>query len=211
MTRTRFSRRYAALVCAALLLPLVSAPSPAAAQVEPSVVNTSWELDFDYVHPKAIAVKGMDGKLKWYWYITYTVTNNSGEEQVFFPEFTIAYDNGEVFTANTKVPIRVFDLIKETERLDLLDRPTQVVGKLLQGDDFARESVAVWPASKGDVDEVTIFVAGFTGDSVKYTNPDTGKDVILRRNLEIRYATPGTGNSPQAQSLKLLGQRDVMR
>ena len=46
----------------------------------PRVGSASWNLDFTTLRPRAISVPDLGGVVRWYWYIPYTVVNNS----VFF-------------------------------------------------------------------------------------------------------------------------------
>lgn len=195
-------------LCGAWLLPA----SSVRAHVEPDLVNPSWQLDFSFDQPRVIAVKGLDGKLAWYWYLTYQVVNNTGADQVFFPEFIFADDLGQVRTANgPQVPLRVYDAIRQEARKPLLERPTRIVGRLRQGEDFARDGVAVVPVGSEKIASFSIFVGGLTGDVKTVKHPRTGEEVLLRRHLELQYAVPGEPETPQRQAIKFLGQREVMR
>jgi len=208
------THRFALIAC--LVLALISAAAlswnqQATAAPRPQIVSTSWNLDFEFDMPSPIAVKGVDGQVRWYWYITYTVSNNSGSERDFVPEFTVANDRGQIITAGRGVPSVVFVKIKELLGDPLLESPVEVVGRLLQGDDFAKRSVIVWPASYQDVDELRVFVSGLSGETAKFPNPLTGEPVFVRRTRMMTFATPGDAISPQDRSVKLLDVQDVMR
>ena len=178
---------------------------------EAAIVNPSWALDFDYDKPRAIAVQDAAGHTRWYWYMTYKVTNNTDEDQLFVPEFTIATDQGDVIAAGRNVPTNVFDAIRRQVKNPMIDSPIQVVGNLLQGADYAKESVAIWPAFVGDIDEFTVFVAGLSGDSTTIRNPVTGEEVLMRRNTMLTYKTPGNHASPQGQPVVFVSEQQVMR
>lgn len=174
--------------------------SIAQAYPEPSIVPVSWQLDFTSEKPRAIAVRDLSGQLRWYWYITYKVTNHSGEDRLFVPEVQIATDQGDLVRAGQDVPTAVFFAIKEKLGNTLLESPNQVVGKILQGDDYARESVAVWPAFSHDIDELSIFVTGLSGESTTVKNPMTQEEVIVRKTRMLTYRVPGDDmNTPPAQ------------
>ena len=86
-----------------------------------------------------------------------------------------------------------------------------VVGRILQGEDHARESVAIWPAGEEPVNEIRIFVAGISGETATAEHPISGEPVILRRTRMITYHLPGRPGTPQRQPVVFRGERDVMR
>lgn len=179
---------------------------------EPAIVQRTWELDIAPQHTfKPIAVRNLLGKVEWYWYLVYKVENNSGSERLFIPEITIATDEGHIRIAGQKVPSGVFDAIAKKERNTFLLNPTDVVGRILQGPDFARESVAIWPAFDKPVDFVNIFVAGLSGETAAIKHPLTGEPVVMTKTLMLNFATPGGNISPELQPVVFKGEQWVMR
>ena len=85
-----------AVVGFALLTLILLLAIQAGAYPEPGLVPRSWELDFTFKDPRRIAVKGVDGRTQWYWYVIYKVVNNTSEERLFVPEFTLATDHDSV-------------------------------------------------------------------------------------------------------------------
>ncbi len=64
-------------------------PSVALAQAypKPSPYPKSWELDFQHGMPTRVVVQVPGQNVpQAYWYMTYTITNNSDTEQLFLPE-----------------------------------------------------------------------------------------------------------------------------
>ena len=183
----------------------------AAAYPEPAIVSPSWSLDIEVRKPEAISIRDVDGGIRWFWYMKYKVTNPTNQDLLFIPEISIANDTGEILTAGESVPPTVFPAIKERLGNPLLMSPVEVVGKLLQGRDFAREGVAVWPASDQDVDAFTVFFAGLNGETQNVTNPLTGESVLVRRTLMLEYQSPGNFTRPQDQPVIEVGRREVMR
>ena len=49
--------------------------------------------------------------------------------------------------------------------------PTEAIGELRSGDDYARESVAIWRASDLSVTKFTIYIAGLSGEARVLKNP----------------------------------------
>lgn len=206
-------RRLAAYVLT-LCLCLATTLSPtqsARAYPEPAIVSPSWSLEAQVQAPEAISIEDVDGSIRWFWYITYKVVNPTDQDLLFIPEITIANDNGQIINTGENVPPTVFPAIKERLGNPLLLSPVQVVGKLLQGEDFAREGVAIWPVPEGDVDAFSVFIAGLNGETQNITNPLTGESVLVRRTLMLEYKSPGNFTRPQEQPIIEAGRREVMR
>lgn len=203
-------RKQIACVLAAAVA-LLTLHTAARAYEEPSVTSRSWQLEFTHDQPRTISVKLPDGSIQWFWYMAYKVTNNTGEEQLFVPEFVIATDAGDIINAGQNVPAGVWPVVANKLNNKLIESPAQIVGKLLQGEDYARESVAIWPVPAHDVDEMSIFVGGISGETATTTNALTGESVLVRRSRMITYATPGSSPNPQDQPVKLVEETDVMR
>ena len=183
----------------------------ASAFPEAGAVPKGWQLNFTHDQPRTLAVTMPDGSVRWFWYMAYKVVNNTGEDRMFIPEFTIATDAGDIITAGQDVPAAVWPAVAEKLGNPLLESPADIVGKILQGPDYARESVAIWPVPDHDVDQMSIFVGGISGETATVVNPVTGEQVLVRRSRMITYATPGTVVNPEDQPTKLLSETDVMR
>lgn len=185
---------------ALMLLLGLALPQTSQAYPEPSIVPRSWDLKVTWEKPRSIAVKDIQGRYQWYWYMTYKVVNNTGQDRLFVPEVEIATDQGDLVRSNQHVPSAVFFAIKEKLGNSLLQSPNQVVGKLLQGDDFARESVVIWPVFDHGISQVSVFFAGLSGETGAIENPQTGEKVLVRKVLMINYSLPGdTMVTPKGQ------------
>ena len=161
--------------------------------------------------PRPIAVTGLGGSVRWFWYMTYKVTNNTGEERLFIPEITIYTDTGVLIPADRDVPAAAFEAIKSRVENPLLENPAQIIGKILQGPDHAKEGVAIWPQFDGDVDHVTVFFSGISGETQAIQHPITKERVVLRKTLMIDYSLPGTTKDIQQQPVVPQGETWVMR
>jgi hypothetical protein len=205
----RISRRLAVLGLMAVAFGGVA--RLAHAYPEPNVVPTSWELDVEIKTPRTIAVT-LPGSTtaRLFWYMTYTVTNRSGEDQLFIPDVWMFTDTGDLIQANRAVPPTVFARIKEQTKNNLLESPTQVVGTLLQGPDNAKESVAIWPVPDKDVKHVSIYFAGLSGESHNIKAAD-GKEVQMRKTLMLDYDTPGDLSHQAGKPFAATGKRWILR
>ena len=191
-------------------------PAPAPAPV-------SWEIDFRYVPPRRIEVlpPGATQPIT-YWYMLYTATNTSESTQYFFPTFELVTDDLKVIPTDTGISPLVFDAIRERHKVThkYLVHPTKAIGELRVGDDYARESVAIWRADDVTTAEFAIYVAGLSGEARIIRNPAyaldkpetvtiNGEDGIpreitvnpkyftLRKTLRLRYTLPA---APEARS-----------
>lgn len=198
--------------CLLMIVGWVSlAPAICQAFPTPPVVTRSWELGFTHTQPRPIGVQDVDGKYHWYWYITYKVTNLTGTERLFVPDFTIATDTGEIMQANRNIPSDVFKAIKDHLGNPLLESPAQIVGQLLQGEDHARESVIIWREPGEDVARISLFISGLSGETTVIQNPETKAQVLMTRTLMLDFELPGRPALPQNQTILSAGQKWIMR
>lgn len=159
---------------------------------EPDVVSGSWQLSVKYAAPRVISVRlPTEDHARLYWYMTYTVTNETGEDQMFIPDLWLLTDGGDLMQANRGVAPTVFKSIKTYLDNPLLESPTQIVGKILQGKDNARDGVAIWPVPDHDVDMLRIFFGGLSGEVHEVTDANTGEKHLLRKTLMVEFQTPG--------------------
>lgn len=203
---------------------------------KPELVSPSWSFDLDVRQPRTISARDYSGQRTWYWYLPYRVTNYTGEDRLFTPQITVTNDKGEIFETGKGIPPTVYAAIREKLRNPLLETPEQVVGRVLQGEDFARDSIAVWPVSGKDIDQFTVFFTGADGETQELVSPVTGDvlmqpevdpvtgeavvdrdgkpvmtPVLVRRTRVYTFATPGTHNSPQFERPELIDESVVMR
>ena len=193
------------VLVAAAAAAVISLPVPRAhAYPEPSMVQVSWQLDFKNSAPERIVVDG-----KTYYFVRYTVTNNTGQDLLFTPDFQLTTDTGQVVAGNRGVRRQVFDKIKDIYG-NLLLSPFEVLGPILQGDDNAKDSVAIFGNLDADTRSVRIFISSLSGETATVNDPLTGKTVVLHKTLELAYDLPGEqiGIDPQP---KLKSKRWVMK
>jgi hypothetical protein len=191
-----------------------AAATPAAAPLtrdprEPARIPVSWELNVKHGTLERVIVP-IDGKDKTYWFMRYTVINNSGRDILFTPSFEILAETGTAISALRSVPGPVFSKIKALYNNPFLLSPTNIDGKLLQGEDNAKDSVAIFPALDADSRNFQVFFMGLSGETSEVLNPLTKKPVILQKTLELDYNLPGQaiGIDPQP---KLLATKWVMK
>ena len=180
---------------------------------EPSVYPISWQLDFKHGTPHRIVVNSVA-----YWYMTYTVTNNTGQEQIWAPRFEMMTSDGRIIRSDHDIPAEVFDRIKQIEKIRFLESPTHASGPLHQGPDQAKDSVAIWKEPNPRMGEFKIFAGNLSGefailkdDQGKEMKNADGQPEMVRKTLEMSYAVYGDEFYPEQHEVHSLGEKWVMR
>jgi len=186
---------------------------------KPSIYPKSWELKFDHAKIKRItATVPGESTPRAFWYMTYTVTNNTDKEQMFLPDFEMLTRGGKVIRSDNKISPAVLDAIRQRERNKNLQSAIQIAGELLVGEDQAKEGVAIWPESDPRMGTFTVFVSGLSGeiaqlkdDKGEAVKDKDGHPVILRKTLEVVYQVPGDEMYPGDDPVIEKSQQWVMR
>ncbi len=182
----------------------------ASAAPTPSVAPRNWQLDFDFEDLKRIdIVLPGDKAPTTFWYILYTVTNNSGKDVEFYPSFELVTSSLQVVAGGDNISPSVYDAISAQHRKlhPFFRNPTQVVGPLLQGPDNALTSAAVFRNFDLAANEVKVYVGGLSGEIVSVPNPafdgqkpESAQNMRffpLRKSLVIPYDIPGDERTRQ--------------
>jgi hypothetical protein len=158
---------------------------------KPSLYPKSWEVEFVHGKPTRIIVQPAGSAVpRAYWYMVYTVTNNSDREQLFLPSFELATEDGRIIRNDMNIPQSVFNAIKQREGMRFLEPAALVGGELRLGPDQAKDGVAIWPEPALDMGQFSIFVTGLSGETATVKGPDD-KPVILRKTLQLNYFVRG--------------------
>jgi hypothetical protein len=182
--------------------------SSAMSYPRPGAVAARWELEFEpgdlrlYLDPS-------DGGT--YWYFTYMVTNRTDRDQVWAPTFALFTDTGEILPSGRGVPSRVAVDIKNLLGNEFLEHQNEIIGEIFHGRDHAKEGLVVWPARHLDVNEISLFIAGTSGETARVVNPVTRAEVLLRKTLQRDYLIPGDAIARGAKPVGLVAERWVMR
>ena len=194
----------------------------------PSDIPLSWQLEFDYQDPQAIqlSLPGSSGPAT-FWFIRFRITNRTGQDQIFVPDFVLYTDTGQVLHAGRKVPSAVFDAIKQIYNDPLMKEMTAMTGKFLQGEDNAKEGVAIWTDFDPAAGAFDIFVGGLNGESAEVqlpvpvtvtemdytgqTKTVTKEKLVLTKTLQLSYAIPGEAAARGRTKAKPTAKQWVMR
>jgi hypothetical protein len=185
---------------------LLSTAALVLAYPKPNPHKISWELDIEQGTPTRIVVQEPGAAApRAYWYLPFTVTNNTKEDQLFLPVFELVDEKGNVSRSDKDIPKAVFEAIKAREGKKLMEPLAVVSGALRVGVDEAKDSVAIWPEPTDRMGTFTIFVTGLSGEAVWWKD---GKETpmreadwtkvkpeqageILRKTLSLEYQVPG--------------------
>jgi hypothetical protein len=182
---------------------------------EPDPVPTRWEIDFVPGPLRVAEVTQANGVTRHYFYMTYRVTNYSGQDLIFAPSLDLVNEQGAVRRAGRNVPPEVTRQLLASLRNPLLEDQISILGSILQGIENAKDGLAVWPADDLQTDSISIFVTGLSGENKPYVvrDPDTKRNrrVMLRKTLMLEYATPGMLTNRGSVPLELSHTQWVMR
>jgi hypothetical protein len=185
---------------------------------KPSPVPVDWELGFKFQDLQRISIDVPGEGCKTYWYMVYTVTNSTGQDVLFHPEMTLVTDTLKEQQQMVEVPPEVFNAIQSQYKATYpwLEHPSKMVGKVLQGKDNARDSVAIWPDFDPKARTVTAYIGGLAGEMIAVANPEyqAGKSdpkkvpafFVLRKTLAIGYDMPADTANRSSVTAKRVSQ-----
>ena len=195
--------RLIALVVTSLVLSASALAFP-----KPAAVPYRWELNFESGDLR-LYTDSVSGDS--FWYFTYTVTNRTGKDQLWAPKLTLFTDGGEILEAGKEVPTRVTQELLTLLGNQFLEDQNSVIGDLLQGKEHAKEGLVVWKASNTQVNEMSLFVRGISGETAQVKNPQSGDNVTLYKTLQRNYLIPGDAKARGSQAIDLTDEQWIMR
>lgn len=189
----------------AVLFALGAGLGPAAtAAPKADIATTAWQLDLEFYDPQRITLRlpGDDHETT-FWYVLYQATNRTGKDVGFYPSFRIVTDSLQVLEGGANVSPTVYDAIKARHyrEFPFFAPPAKVTGLLLQGEENARASAAVFKTFDDSGSGFTLYISGLSGESERVRNPafdvqrgeseDNPRAFFLRRTLAVVYDLPG--------------------
>ena len=201
----------AAVLAVIVALSFVTPRTLRAEYPKPSPYPRSWELSFEHGIPKRVVVQTAGSNIpRAFWYMNYTVTNNTDKEQLFLPTFELLIEDGRIVRNDFKIPRSVFEAIKKREGDRFLEPAALIGGELRLGPSQAKDGVAIWPEPAAEMGRFSIFVSGLSGETATIKGPD-GKDVILRKTLQLNYLIRGDDVYPGEDDVNENPSEWVMR
>jgi hypothetical protein len=117
---------------------------------EPALVPDAgdWQLEVElHGEPQQImvAMPGEDQPRR-FWYLLYTIYNNTGNDVDFYPQFDLFTDTFKLYHAGAASRRVVFEAVRDAyaKTIPLLESEDMITGRILQGQDNARDSVAIF-------------------------------------------------------------------
>ena len=182
----------------------------------------TWQIDFElHGNPQQINLT-LPGEAagRPYWYLLYTVTNHTGQDVNFYPRFEIFTDTFKLYQANINVRQPVFEAIRRryATTIPLLEPQSQVMGRLLVGEDNARDSVVVFDDFDPNSNAIKLFVSGLSSEVARIKSPymidsetNQPKETLLRRSLMLEYQVPGDPLNPEMRVMLFQRRSWVLR
>ena len=174
----------------------------------PSAVPYRWQLDFN-AGALRIYVDSSTGDA--YWYFSYTVTNRTGNDQLWAPSMVLYTDEGEILSSGAGVPSSIEEDIRDLLGNPLLELQHEIIGDILQGEEHARDGLAVWPVKSRKVNELSLLIGGLSGETARIRNPVTGESVILRKTLKRDYLIRGDALARGSKPIEMVDSEWVLR
>lgn len=177
-------------VLSLMLIGVPAGPAPATAIVAAaaSVVAPARELDFT---PSELRLWRDPETGRHYWYMTYDVVNNTGQDQRFAPRIELVVDDGRIVRQGEGVSSGVTKALKDFLGNELLEDQFEILGMVLQGKPHAKSGLVVFAAEDLEPTELTVMVQGLSRETEKKPNPKTGEMVTLRKTARLDYLVAG--------------------
>jgi len=200
----------------------------AGAAPQPKVIPTEWELDVVYQPPKPIRVH-VPGEAaeQTFWYVLYSVTNNTGDDRTFVPQVTLYTDTGQIRQGDEGIYPSVFAAIKNRYNSPYLMDLSRITGKILQGEDNARDGVAIFQDFDPAARSIDVFIGGLSGETAVVALPtkvlvdetdvrgETRRalrdSLVLHKTLQLTYQVPGEAAARFSVEPRLSNKQHVMR
>jgi hypothetical protein len=146
-----------------------------------------------------------------YVYLTFKATNNSGKDLLFAPAFELSDGNGHVLRSGREVPQAVTQQLLTNTQDPFMQDQISVIGELLQGQENMKSGLIIWPVEEFNPVQVTVYGAGFSGETKTVVGPN-GKDTfILRKTLRLDFQTPGDLSTAGTMSMSVAERSWIMR
>lgn len=196
---------------AAAILSLAGAVGMSALAPEPEPVPRRWELQFDPGPLRVASVKVPDVGVRQYLYLTYRVTNNSGEDVFFAPSFDYADGEGNVSRSGRDVPQAVTSRLLEVVQNKYIQDQVQIIGDMLQGTAHAKDGLVIWPLADSNPSEIVVYVTGLSGESKTLSSPDGKDKFVVRKTARLEFEAPGSLDGRGSVPLELKSRSWIMR
>ena len=206
-----------ALACCLTICTLSAAPTPAL--VPPP---GTWQRDLQlHGQPRQISVTlPGDTEPQSFWYLPYTISNTTGHDAEFYPRVELFTDTLKLYQAGVGVRRPIFEAIRRryTQSLPLLEPQSMLTGRVLQGEDNARDSVIIIRDFDPNATSVKLFFTGLSSETVTVDYPvrvdqdeNMQNRLLLRKTLVLEYSVPGDATNLEKRVMLYRGREWIMR
>ena len=158
---------------------------------EPDPVPRRWELQAEASELRLVTIDVPSIGPRKYLYLTFKATNNSGQDLLFAPSFELSDGDGHVYRSGRDVPMVVTqNLLAQTQNPFIQDQ-IGVIGELLQGAENTKDGLVIWPVQGFNPSQITVYAAGFSGETKTVPSPDGKDKFILRKTLRLEFQASG--------------------
>jgi len=182
----------------------------------------TWQMDIRIQgDPQRIVIQFPGfAQPKAYWYLPYTITNNTGRDVEYYPEFEVFTDTFKLYKAGRGVRKAVFNAIRQryNETIPLMESEELVTGRILQGEDNARDSVIIFEEIDPNATSVKIFIAGLSNEATMIESPvykdsatGKGQSILLKKTLMLQYQMPGDALNQDQKVMLYRSRQWIMR
>lgn len=186
----RLNRALLMVVCVlAIALNVQAAP-------EPEAVPRRWELTVEVGSLRLASVNVPGVGQRPFLVLTYKVVNNSGQDVLLAPSFELSTGDGTLARSGRDVPQNVTAELTQLAQNPLIQDQIAIIGDILQGEQHAKDGIVIWPMTNLAPESITIYAAGFSGESRTITSPDGKDKFVLRKTLRLEYEAPGDLGGP---------------
>lgn len=138
-----------------------------------------------------------------FWYFTYKVVNNTGEDQRFAPKLELVDDEGRITVSGQGVPSEVTRMLLRQINNPLIEDQNTILGDILQGEANAKEGLVVFKVTKLASKELFVYMSNVSSER-QGTRDANGAPAELRRHFMIGFRVPGDAMARGTEALELI-------
>lgn len=178
---------------------------------EPDAVPRRWELQVDSGELRLVTIDVPNLGPRKYLYLTFKAVNNSGQDMLFAPSFELSDGEGRVYRSGRDVPLFVTQQLLASTQNPFIQDQIGIIGEFLQGAENAKDGLAIWPVDGFSPAQLTVYAAGFSGETKTVTAPDGKSKFVLRKTLRLEFQTPGDLATPSSEAYPVATRGWIMR
>jgi hypothetical protein len=147
----------------------------------------TWMLDIEFDRPQQVRMQALFEAEQAYWYMTYTVTNNTGADRDLLLKIWLVV-NGD--SEKRSYPDRLMPLLQKQVESTVgakLNNRIEMIGKIKSGE--TRKGIALFGAIGFDIKTADIYIDGLSKRTLLQTSE--GRPYYLARQVKAIYQRLG--------------------